>query len=536
MSPEVAVVPKGMDAAQSSPLLGESGSDHGHRLIGTEPEVQHGYCRVLVLAEDRTPIPDALVTAATVVTTGASGASELRTLAQLGSDVLLGPLEVGATIVVTRDDYSTESIPYLGEDSLEVILRSGWSAAGVVEWGDGRRVSDAIVMALPLGRDPNSRQLEWIRLGIGGPQGLVARSREDGSFSVSGLRQTEAYDLIALGPGAACLKAPKASRRAARGHVVRLEAIYALQVTIADEQGQTLKTSDRLFGQGHLRKSNDPTARPLSHLPAWLELTGANWLGSVQQNTSHRVLLLYSTDDPRDEVSSIEFSTHVPGYMPLATELRVPRLGREAQHLVLQTTPTANVWGDMEVIVDTSLLYPLQPGETSRNLGTLFLHGVDTTDASMRVLQTPSGREVIRGVPAGTYEARFEARSSTLMFPPEQAASLPVRVIGNAPPAAVRLDPSEGGTLVLDLYDQHGSAFDQEVAFSIDGVGESAKHGRNYATFQGPPYVIDHVPPGDYVVRIFFLAGGDPKQQSELLLPAIAGEIVHAQLPVRVGE
>ena len=315
-----------------------------------------------------------------------------------------------------------------------------------------------------------------------------------------------------------------------------MEAIYALQVTVADEQGRTLETSDRLFGQGHLRKSNDPTAHPLSHLPEWLELTGANWLGSVQENTSHRVLLLYSTDDPREEVSSIEFSTHVPGYMPLTKELRVPRLGSEIRHLMLQTTATADVWGDIEVIVDTSLLYPLQPGETSRNLGTLFLHGVDTTDVSMRVLQTQSGREVIRGVPAGTYEARFEARSTTFMFPPEQAASLPVRVIGRTPPAAVRLDPSEGGTLVLELLDQHGSLFDRAVAFSIDGVGESVKHGRNYATFQGPPYVIDLVPPGDYVVRIYFLAGGDPRHQSELLLPAMAGEIVHAEFPVRLGD
>jgi hypothetical protein len=524
-----------MDAGGSSPLVGESRSDRSHRPIETEPEVQHGYCRVLVLAEDGTPIPDALVTAATVVAPGVPGASELQTLVQLGSDVQIGPLEVGATIVVTREDYSTESTQYLGEASLEVILRSGWSAAGFVEWGDGSRVSDAIVMALPIVRVTNKRQLELIGFGVGGSHGLVARSGEDGSFSVSGLRQTEAYDLIAVGPGAACLKAPRASRKAARGHVVRMEAIYALQVTVADEQGQTLKTSDRLFSQGHLRKSSDPTAHPLSHLPAWLVLTGANWLGTVQENTSHRVLLLYSTDDPREEVSSIEFSTHVPGYMPLATELRVPRLGSEARHLMLQTTATADEWGDIEVIVDSTLLYPLQSGETSRNLGTLYLHGLDTTDVSMRVLQTQSGREIIRKVPAGTYEARFEARSTTLMCPPEQAASLPVRVIGSAAPAAVRLDPSEGGTFVLELSDQHGSSFDRAVAFLIDGIGESAKHGRNYATFQGPPYVIDLVPPGDYVVRIYFLEGGDPRQQSELLLPAMAGEIVHAAFPVRVG-
>jgi hypothetical protein len=508
--------------------------DSRHRSVLFETEIDHGACTVSVLSENRDPIPAALLSVV-LENVDPPVTFEPLTTSETGTTSIPGLPEKGARIVAEKESFSTETILYKGGNAVEIILHPGWTAGGVVEWGDGRPAADVLVLALPVGRALQGNELNLIRRGIGGMHGLVTRTRDDGSFTISGLRHAESYNLTAVGPGSASLKPPTARQDAALGHVVRIEAIYALEVEITDERGKALKTSDRLFGRGQSWRVKDPTVRSLPYLPAWLELAGADWLGSAHKQTSHEVLLLFLTEDQRVEIADIEFSVHVPGYLPLGVDLRAPRLGREPQRKKLEASATSRLWGDIEIVVDSSTLHPLQSGEPSRNLGTLFLHGLDTTDVSVRVQQTPSGREVIRGVPAGAYEGRFEARNTPFYFPPLDEKPLSVLVADKASPAVVRLDPGRAGTFILELTQEGGARYDRAVLFLLERVQHPLGGGRSYTSFEGPPYIIDLIRPGDYVVRIISLADGNAQQQSELLLPSVEGETVFAEFPLRLG-
>lgn len=490
--------------------------------------------RVKVTNREGAPIEGALVSVR-APEDSSSPDNEPRTTDESGRVAFLQQLPVGSWLSAQKESHSTEKVEYEGQAEVEIILHDGWDVSGVVSWSSDGPVADARVLAIPAGRALSQTDVELIGLGVQGGAWLDSRSQDDGSFTVSGLRRDEAYTLTAISPGCVCTEMPVARESSPSGVVVQMVAVYALLVEVRDEAGEPPKTSSRVFGQGQSWSVLDAEADTLHHRSAWLSLAGAEWLRSAPMNSSHDALLLFTTDEPRERVEGVEFSVHVPGYLPIATVLDVPRLGEDPQRVTLLAQSTSRAWGAIEVAVSAETLHPLQPGESTRNLGTLFLHGVDTTDLSVRVNQTESGTELFQGVPSGVYEARFRARNTPFHDPPLDQEPLSVVVRGDGPPASVRVDPGGAGTFVLELSEPDGQPYDRAVTFLLEGVNHPIGGARSYVHLERAPYIIDLVRPGDYVIRVQSLAAGFTPGQEELLLPAIAGETISTELRVLRG-
>lgn len=198
-----------------------------------------------------------------------------------------------------------------------------------------------------------------------------------------------------------------------------------------------------------------------------------------------------------DRLGPIRFSGHLFGYESCIAEVWLPPVDDALGTVVVELMPTANAWANVEI----QLVAPeseLAPSHVTGGVGHLVLKHLDTGVLVTHVLESlRAGSILFEGVPEGDYHVYLTTKYG---FYNSAETSAPILLrINRADPEPVRLDVSSLCSIVFDVRSEERI---YTGAFAVEVQGKN-EQGSAFAHFDGPPYSLEGLSPGDYRFTVY---------------------------------
>ncbi len=527
------------NGSSQAPLIGERSEQRGAK-AGDAPSLATNALVVEVRDAFGQPLADAELTFAPFDAESAAIeqiAERMGTSAPDGKLQISLPPTVAGELRAKRAGYAPSGTSWKpgGSALVVIVLEPARELRGRVAYAGGEHVQEAVtVVAWPTRSIPGSASWREVRAGRSSAACKMTVTDEDGRFRFADIESASRYSLIALGESAMSLAPVEVLANLRDEVLLELHAIYSVEIVVRAAGNAAMRANPRLFGEGpSWSLAAQARARSLLALPPWAQARAESATPAPDAPTPLGGRLYFSTPSPQSSVGGIHYTVTVPGYQPISSELTAEPLGARADPVELEAMPLETCWGTLRVIVSRPAGAPSELLGRFRSLGTLHLRDERGASYNLQVRQTPDGFENLPGVPCGRYHARFRSNSTHFEHPPREEPPMLVVVEPGPAESPVRVDLEHVATFVLELVDDDGAPCLDWAGVELIGVSPLVDGLREEFFFEGPSYVIDAVPPGDYVVKLAQLPGCDATADSQALLPAIDGDVVRATLTAK---
>lgn len=426
---------------------------------------------------------------------------ESRLLGSTDDSGVLATVPQPGRIVILHPDYeltSLQMMPGAGSDR-EVFLEPG----GVIR---GRFVDDQFepirsgtrVIAFP-GTAPPSKAQVSAALNAAEPRLHIAQADEDGAFELRSLERGRGYTLAAAGGGWVM---PRRRQGVLAGGGVldlELERLYGALAVLRGPDGQPPRTSKRLWAlpgprwywedQSTHGVGTDSIEGALLDIPS-------KW---TSRSYDYEYLLLYwSEQSPKPErLGPVRFTGQLAGYEPCVAEVWLPLVDQGLRAVAIELEPTVDNWSSVEV----RLVAPERtsvPGHVSGGVGHLVLKQLDSGLLVTHVLEDlRPGSIVFEGVPEGVYHLYLTTKYGYFNSADRDGPVL--LQVGGADPRPVQIDISGLCSVTFGVTSQ-GQPYTGAFAVEVQGRNEP---GSAFAHFDGPPYSLQGLRPGDYRFTVY---------------------------------
>ncbi len=364
----------------------------------------------------------------------------------------------------------------------DALCRSGFAFA----WRDG---------LVPIADD-----FQDMRAGRKNERVNATRIQDDGSFFFPDLSADTTYTLSAVAQGAACVLRPTGIPVGSKGVNLRLMFTYGVAIRLEELGGGPLRTTPLLFGGGP--KASGPVQK-LQENPPELQALSIEGL-QAGHGTRDRWQYLAVSELQTGALGPIDFEIEVPGYRSRKELVPVSRMVRQLDEFVLALEPSASSWGAVDVRLVGSPQVLALGLEASQIVGVVYLTQSEEPQAEFAVHALAfGGSELVSGVPAGTYSARFEAADAYYETEPRE-----IEIGPN--PRRLEFDCSGSGSLFIDVTEDERAHDMRFIAGIEETDGEHSTRGAHFfVTFNSGPYVVPVLWPGRYRLNDLEVPGRD---------------------------
>lgn len=443
----------------------------------------------------------------------------------------------GLAVVARRDGYAPRVADpdEAREGRLVIALEREGVLRGQVHWhGSGEPVESAVVLAWPTTYEAYVQSY----CGESGHHPLmgVGLSEEDGSFMVEGLDPARLYTVSATRLGAAATRREPFVSVAAGAEELRVEMdrLFAVGVRLVDANDEPIPLDRKIVGDGPRWTTAQSHANYVSPDRVELCLAGLS-VEQLAASTGSNGGVLIATGDHRSErLGPISYVHEPPGFGKAHEELWAEPIDDGVKVYTIRVEQEASGFGSLLFRLHTSGGFDRVPMERDGPHATIHALGKsESFDVPIDGEALNRGELRIEAAPVGRYA--FSVSSEGGWFQIEiDREMVPVDPGGESvvdlafpPLGAVEVSvvdrkglPIEGGVL-LELYKQRADGFSQ-----FEGVG-----------FRGPPFILNGLWPGTYVVKLGGAYGRAPPDAApgggefdRMTVQVHAGETAHGML------
>ncbi len=387
-----------------------------------------------------------------------------------------------------------------GAAEIVLILEPEARIQGTVAWSKGGVPEPGVVVAAwPDGHRPTPAVFRALRSSDPAPNTAVATTDDEGRFALRGLAHGASYTLAAGGAGGLTLRKVAGVRVEGPSVQLELTPVYAAVVRLREAEGRSLRSGSQVYGRGPGWYDDEGgAAEVVMGVPASCFLVLDPGLWQLRPTTLSRHIVLLSTPLQKQDLPTIVYEVEAPGYAPVWTHLRVPRIQPTPPEYKLALEPKAGGWGTLTVRIEGPSLELEVEGENSL-AGQVLLEGDKGEQIGIPIQKPLSRVTKVEGVPFGRYRARFRSWDGMRFFPDEHQK---VSVVIDAKPAVLTIDASSSCCLLATLLLEDKREYQGEVVFRLHGPT-----GKPYVAFDRSPYVLEGIAPGHYTLYVDSIPG-----------------------------
>ncbi len=363
-------------------------------------------------------------------------------------------------------------------------------------------------------------------------RGDVLRTTSDaeGRFELRGLPPEQRWTLRAAGAGH-LLQSPAVAESGDLGLELRLLPVFVLSLDLVHADGSPASISPQLTTiEAESAELRAPELRVHPHVSHAARANGLDLYERGELPVHRRLFLMSAAVDAAAGIP-VRYKARFPGFAP--AEINVQAVGAAefsaGAAVLLELEPTGAGFGELLLIADGST-----PGSlTELPAGELRLSGLGRAE-TFTVPADPTGLVQLRDLPDGTYAARFRVHHGLLSWP--APGELAPRVTIGPAPADLHLESRPAGTLQLLPTSADGRPFAGTLTVGLvaeENVHPDEAGGLELAqvsviTLEQPPYLVTHVPPGDYYLDLMAPASSAAGQ----LIPLRVEDAASTQVPL----
>ncbi len=328
---------------------------------------------------------------------------------------------------------------------------------------------------------------------------------DTGSFSIDPVDPSRPYDLFVAASGY-CLE--RGAERAGRDVIAGSEAVglviaplYVLNLQLVESGGNPVETSPLLWSGSGRPFVRFEGAEPISATDrSHFLLEGTEWKRSRVEQTSARILQLYTSFEDAEELGPIEMRLALPGYEPRQASVVAARAwGADPRLQIVEMTPIADGFGEVEILLETPSVLPFEEASPAGSIH-LLPKGWTLPDGSPRIELLPGvGRRLaVGGIPAGRYSVSINEYGA-IAVPP--ISPNPIDVLADQR-SVVRIDLGPLGGARFEAFTRRGEPYEGRLHLLL--VRERVPVGPTFVAvpfrfdFEQAPYRLNTLPPGSY--------------------------------------
>jgi len=311
--------------------------------------------------------------------------------------------------------------------------------------------------------------------------------------------------------------------------IVEVEHVFVAIVLLRDSNLLGVAISEGVIGRGwawyYDGDSEETVTQDALHpLSLYFGTPRVQWARLASSNTMH--VLLFWSDVRRSELFPAVLEAELAGYAPIWTQVAAAPVGGLLPEYRIELTPTCTQRGSLELRFSGVSMDVRPESITKHLLGHLHMVSGNGRELTIAVEKPASAVHVFSGVPHGNYRAHFQVEDCGLRLPGGNE-SFAVQV--GAQPAVLRVDLRGLGVVQVDVRDRSGASYDGSVTLVLT----SKQGGARFYDFLKPPFVMEPVSPGEYLLHVDRLPGVDVMRQEAVQLMVHADEACLPVLPLK---
>lgn len=400
------------------------------------------------------------------------------------------------SMVITHPNYERTLLSERSKGAEETVVLL--SPGGVIR---GRLLHDQddligtrpLVLAYPDSAPPSKSRVTAALHGLD-PTFHLARTDETGFFEIRGLRRGQRFTLAAAGGGWVMPTRRQGVPADTLTLELSLERLYGALVVLRGSDGQAVRTSAQLWALpgpqwnwedlGAHGVGTDSLEGALLGLPS--ELASRSY-------SDEYLFLFWSEQRPvPEQLGPIRFTGHLAGYEPCSADVWLEPLADQVESVQIELVPTVSTWASVEVNLVGQQSTQIG-GSIAGGIGHLVLKELESGLLVTNVLENLNpGALVFDGVPEGDYHVYLTTKYG--YFNSADAEGPLLLQVRGSDRIKVSLDLSSLSSITFDVK---AGDRDYTGAFAVEVQGRD-RLGSAFAHFDGPPYFLQGLMPGDY--------------------------------------